>query len=257
VLVALGWGGLRVKAPPFPAFAMQGGDLNYLPLPEGLPAPVERFYRLTFGERVPVVHSAVVTGRGTMTFGGISAPARFRFSYELGKGYRHYFEVTFFGLPVMRANEWFHDGHGRLELPFGKFEGPKVDQGGNLALWAESIWAPSIYLTDPRVTWQGIDDASAIMRVPFKDGRESFIVRFDPDSGRIRTFESMRYRDEKDTAKILWLNEVHQWGSLAGLTLPTSTSVTWFDQGKPWAWFNPEEVVYNADLSRYLLEEGL
>ena len=37
-----------------------------------------------------------------------------------------------FGIPAMKVNEWYLDGHSRLELPFGVVENePKVDMAAN------------------------------------------------------------------------------------------------------------------------------
>ena len=79
-LVTLGWLGLQVQPRPFPAYP-PAGTPETVPLPAGLPAPVERFYRQTYGGRVPVITSAVITGRATLrpVPGGPAFPARFRF----------------------------------------------------------------------------------------------------------------------------------------------------------------------------------
>ena len=97
-LLALGWLGLQVKPAPFPAVSGPSAAPETIPLPPGLPAPVERFYRLTYGERVPLITSAIITGRATIRPipGGPTLPARFRFIHQAGHNYRHYIEATWF-----------------------------------------------------------------------------------------------------------------------------------------------------------------
>ena len=120
----------------------------------------------------------MISGQGRLRVMGITFPARFRFTHIAGKNYRHYIETTFFGLPVMKVNEHYLDGRSRLELPFGVSEGPKVDQGANLALWTEAVWMPAVWVTDPRVRWEAVDEYSAVLVVPFAEFRRTNYGQF-------------------------------------------------------------------------------
>jgi hypothetical protein len=82
-----------------------------------------------YGEKVPVIISAVITGRAIMRpVGPIAFPARHRFTYIAGQAYRHYIETTFFGFPLLVANEYYVDGKGRMEVTLiGVDEGEKYN----------------------------------------------------------------------------------------------------------------------------------
>jgi hypothetical protein len=244
----LGWLGLHIAPQPYPYVSQQTPVLDTVPLPDDLPVPAERFYHNVYGKNVPEIKSMVMTGRATLRLNGIIFPARFRFVHNAGHDYHHYIEACWFGLPIMKVNEYFIAGKSRLELPFGVSQGYKVDQGANLALWAESaFWLPGILLTDARVHWEPIDAASAFLVVPFGDTVERFIVRFS-ENGMLQFMETMRYKD-KD--KVLWLNEVQEWGIIQNATIPTVSALTWLDEGTPWAVWSVEDVVYNVDVSQY------
>lgn len=257
-IALLGWLGFQLKPKPFSPYPEAAPELKTIPLPTDLPAPVERFYKVVYGDKIPVIETAVIKGRGDLAPFGFKMPTRFVFVHNAGKDYRHYFEATFFGLPIMKVNENYLDGKSYFQLPVATYENDSsTNQGANLALWAEAAWFPSVWLTDSRVRWEPLDDHAALLFVPFGDKEENFVVRFNPETGLMDSMEAMRYRDAGPQAKkILWITRTVEGSTIAGTPLSAVGSATWLDQGQPWATFTLEEVKYNVDISQYIRQRG-
>lgn len=256
-LALIGWLGVNIQPASFEPFSQSTPSLETVALPDDLPVPVERFYRQLYGDRIPVIESAVISGRAKMRpVGPIALPARFRFTHQAGEGYRHYIETTFFGIPIMRVNERYLDGKGLMELPFGTFEGEKINQGANLGLWGEAMYYPAILLTDPRVRWEALDENTALLIVPFGDRDETFVIRFNPESGMIDVIEAMRYKGEDSLSKTLWIPKVLEWAPVSGQPTMAKASITWMDDGSPWVVFEVEEIVLNANVQEYIRAHG-
>lgn len=259
ILLVFGWLGLQIKPRPFSPYPEKTPELKTIPLASGLPAPVERFYKTIYGERIPVIETAVIKGRASIAPFGVKLPARFLFVHHAGKGYRHYIEATWFGMPLMKVNERYLDGKSLFELPVGEpiVDDPSTNQAANLAVWAEATWFPAIWVTDPRVHWEAIDANSARLYVPFENQDENFLVRFNPETGLMDSMEAMRFRESGPQAKkILWITRNLPGKKIEGTPLDAIGSATWLDQGQPWAVFTLEEVHYNVDVSQYILQKG-
>jgi hypothetical protein len=254
----LGWIGLQIKPKPFSPFPGKPGELRTIALPAGLPAPVERFYKTVYGNEIPVIETVVVKGRADISPFRVNFPARFLFVHNAGKDYRHYIEATWFGMPFMKVNESYVDGDSHFELPVGTYDNdPSITQGAVLGLWAEAAWFPSIWVTDPRVRWEPVDEKTALMYIPFDGKEENFVMRFNPETGLLDSMEAMRYRDPgPQSKKILWITRRVPSEKIAGTQLDTVGTATWLDQGKPWAVFTLEEVDYNVDVSEYIRQQG-
>ena len=256
-LVLLAWLGLKIMPGPFPEFSGEAGEISYVPLPEDLPQPVERFFKELYGDQVPLIESVVVSGKARMRVNGLTFPGRFRFTHQAGEDYRHYIEATIFGLPLMKVNERYLEGVSRMELPFGVTENePKINQAANLALWAEAMWFPAILVTDPDISWEVRDENSAILLVPFEDTVEQFIVIFDPETGLLESMQSNRYKEADSQHKTIWLNQALEWDEIDGCQIPATGAVTWADEGTPWAVFTVEELLINAEISNYIRQVG-
>jgi len=251
--------GLRIKPEPFPAYPEETPDFDTVSLPEGLPEPVEAFYRELFGEEIPVITSAVITGEAQLRFNGITFPSRLRFTHEAGQNYRHYIEATVWGYPLLRVNERYLDQVGRMELPFGIIENePKINQAANLGLWGESIWLTPLFLTDERVRWEAIDETSARLIVPFEDGEDSFTVYFDSETNLLTGMEAMRWKEADSAEKTRWILRVEDgWEEFHGIPVPVKGTVTWEDDGRPWLVFTNTDIAYNVDIAEYIRARGL
>jgi len=258
-IVLLIWVGLKVQPSSFASTPEQGQPLETIPLPEGLPTPVNRFYKTIYGDEIPVIKSAVIVGRGVLKpFMNISLPARFVFIHEAGKDYRHYFEATLYGISIMKINEGFIDQKSFFESPMAKvYDDSNSNQAANLTLWAEAIWFPAIWLTDSHVHWEPVDEHSALLFVPYGDQEENFLVRFNPDTGLIETMEAMRFRGTVDgEPKILWILQNTPDIPLLENGIYSNGSAMWLDQGSPWAYFYVEQITLNADVSDEITQRG-
>lgn len=256
VLVAVGFIGLQIKPVSFPALTSTQAKLETMALPVGLPVPVSKFYQKIYGARIPIIQSAVISGRAIIRpVGPINISARFRFTHKVGQDYRHYIEATIFGMPVLKINESYIKSSSRQEMPWGTTTNdPRANQAANLGLWAEAIWFPSIFLTDPRVHWNAVDNVTATLTVPFEAGTETFVARFDPVTHLLSYLESMRFKTDQ---KILWLNQARVWGDVGGFKVLKNSAVIWMDDGKPWATFEVEEIEFNSDVSKTIGGTGL
>lgn len=258
-LVFLGWLGLRFQPAKFPDYDEVARQTEPVPLPKGLPAPVERFYEKTYGDKIPVIKTVVITGRARMRPMGPWMPARYRFTHDAGKGYRHYFEATWFGLPFFKINERYLDGKGVMELPFGTERSPNIDQAANLTMWAElAVDAPAALLTDKRVKWKAVDNRTAKLIVPFgENDTDSFIVRFDPATDDLISLEAMRYKASTDAKKTLWTAKNEAGPKVGIYDMPATGSATWADASGPWAYFTAETIDYNVDVAEYIRKKGI
>ena len=255
----LGWLGLQIQPKPFPSLPEQTQQLKTVPLPAGLPEPVERFYKIIYGEEIPVIETVVIQGRGVLKPSlNIPIPARFVFVHKAGKDYRHYFEATMFGIPFLKVNEGYIDRASFFESPMASYANdPSSNQAANLTVWAEAIWFPALWVTDSLVHWEPVDEYTALLYVPFEESEENFLVRFNPQTGLIDVMETMRYRDTgEDQPKILWIlrNELKQ--PVAEGNTRSVGSAMWLDQGSPWAYFAVEELIFDVDVSTYIRQRG-
>jgi hypothetical protein len=245
-LIGLGWLGLQIPPPPWQLSTTDSQKGGSVALPPDLPAPMQRYLQTVAGTQLPRITSAVLTGRARANF-GVWMPVRFRLYHRTGYDFRREMEITWFGFPIMQALDQYVNGQG-MTGPVGKADtGSRVDQGSNMILWAEAAFFPALYVTDPRIRWEGIDDHSARLYFPFGDAEDELLFHFDPQSGLISHQTARRYRGMSGD-KLPWRTDFLRWQTVNGLTIPARISVTWEDQGQPWSYWDFEQVAWNVEM---------
>lgn len=249
-LAGIGWAGLQVPPRNFPPPNGEPQERGAITIPSTLPAPVRRYFQVAFGDQVPRVDSLVAWGRARANF-GIWMPIRFLLYHRPGQAFKRDMEVTWFGLPVLKAIDQYSNGKG-MTGPLNHLEtGPKVDQGANLILWAEATFYPSLLITDPRLRWEAINETSARLIFPFNSEESDMIFYFDPQSGLVTRTWALRYQGGKGE-KVPWYAEIKAWQTIDGKQLPRRVVVVWENEGTPWSDWTFEGVRWNVDVSPQL-----
>lgn len=233
---------LTAGAPAIAPVAVSPGDL------EELPAPVRRWL-----EGAGVVgrvrdRTVFITQRGEMQTSRGGRWMRFRAEQWVAVAGSPGFVwvadvdgplgVTIAGLDQYVADE----GATRIELlsliPVVDERGPTIDQGALVRYLAEMIWYPSAAL-GPDVSWEAIDASSARATLRRGELEVAGVFRFD-DRGRAVGFEARRYRDDQLRDWVID-NDPASFRELAGVLVPTRSTVSWVDGGdEPWTWLRLE-----------------
>jgi hypothetical protein len=139
---------------------------------EGLPAPVQRYFRVVLTDGQPIIAAAAIEMTGTMNMSATAEqlkPFTSRQRVVTRKpGFLWDAEVVMFpGLPA-HVEDSYIAGHGRLIAKvFGLFTVADLEGEGEIArgefmrYFAESPWYPTALLPSQGVRWAAVDDATA------------------------------------------------------------------------------------------------
>ena len=199
--LALGiiWSGLQVEPDPLELPESEEPVFEYASFSPDLPTPVRRYFELTLGADAAVIDTTTIIGRGEMRLGPLWVPIRFRASYCSGKEFHRLMEIMWFGKPVLKGLDTYLNGVGKLDIAGKAQTGQQINQAQNLALWAESIWMPTVFALDPDVHWVQQGNHEARLIVPFEKDQDELTIRFLPESGLPEALSAKRYRGLEDT----------------------------------------------------------
>jgi hypothetical protein len=208
-----------------------------------LPTPVARWLETAWLKRTDRLDTLALVGRARMRRGGIGArlPVRFRMTHVLGRHHVADMTVGIGPIALVRAMDAYIDGHGISRVGHTVEDGPEIDQGAFLFLWAEAFLYPAAWAHLPGLRWEGVNHHTALLDLPFEGGLERALVHFDPETAYPSMFEASRYKGTG--ARIPWRVDYADWGWSNGLPVPRRGAVQWDDEPAPWFEFRIDEAL--------------
>ena len=206
---------------------------------EGMPAPVQRYFRLALQDGQPIVTAASVTHTGTFNMSATAEQWRPFTSTQRVITLRPGFDwaARIMMLPGVPAH--VHDAyiagegllHGALFglVPVVHIAGtPEIARGELLRFFAEAAWYPTALLPSQGVRWEAVDDTSA--RATLTDGSlaVTMLFRFNA-TGLIDTARAESHARVVDgkTESAPWQGRFWNYTERDGMQVPLDGEVAW------------------------------
>lgn len=206
---------------------------------EGLPAPVQRYFRAVLKNGQPVIASATIDLVGTFNMSATGEQwKRFTSTQRVvtrRPGFVWDAQVAMFPGVPLRVVDSYAAGVGHLRAAvLGLFTMADVSGGGEIARgelmrWlAEAAWYPTALLPSEGVRWQAVDDTSA--NATIADGTLTVSLMFDFDAAGLIASVRAAARGAgvgKDMVMLPWVCSLSNYQLRHGMLLPMAGEAAW------------------------------
>ena len=226
---------------------ISGHSFNYQLL-EGLPEPVQRYFKLVLKEGQPYINYIRLKHDG-------------QFKTDLKKDWvnitgEQYFTTQKPGFiwkgktSLFVARDMYIADQGRLIATILSLinvvdaQGDQYNEGELLRWLAESVWFPTNLLPSERLQWSVIDHSSANLTFKYKSLSLFYIVLFN-NAGEITEMQTQRYMNGKRSET--WICKMYDYKLLNEIIIPTSAEALWrLKEGDfSYAKFNVKAIEYD------------
>ncbi len=206
---------------------------------DGLPAPVQRFFRAALKDGQPIVAAASVTHSGTFNMSETAEQWKPFTSRQRVITQRPGFDwdariMMFPGVPA-HVHDAYVAGEGLLRgalfglVPVVNIAGtPELARGELLRFFAEMAWYPTALLPSQGVRWEPVDEAAA--RATLTDGQlaVTLLFRFG-EGGLIDTVraEARGRVVDGETTSAPWQGRFWNYAEHGGMRVPLNGEVAW------------------------------
>jgi hypothetical protein len=206
---------------------------------EGLPAPVQRYFRAVLKEGQPIIAAATVELGGTINMSAAGEQWKTFTSRQRVVTRRPGFlwdaQVAMLPGLTVRVVDSYIAGKGLLHAAIlGLFTVADVSGGGEIArgefmrFFAEAAWYPTALLPSQGVRWEAVDDRSANATIVDGPLTLTLLFRFN-DAGLIGSFraEARGGMVGKEMVMAPWEGSFSNYRTRDGMTLPFTGEVAW------------------------------
>jgi hypothetical protein len=206
---------------------------------EGLPAPVQRYFRAALKEGQPIIAAASVELAGTINLSSTEEwwkPFTSRQRVVTRRpGFLWVAKVSMLPGVVVRVVDSYIAGAGLLRAAvLGLFAVAELRGGGEIArgefmrFFAEAAWYPTALLPSQGVRWEAVDDASAHATIIDGPLTLTLLFRFN-DAGLIDSFraEARGAGVGKDMVMLPWEGRFSNYRMQDRMTVPFTGEVAW------------------------------
>lgn len=206
---------------------------------EGLPAPVQRYFRAVLTDGQPIIAAATLEVSGTFNMSATGEQWKSFNSQQLVVTRRPGFlwdaQISMMpGLPV-RVVDSYITGQGLLHAAIlGLFTMAKVSGAGEIArgefmrFFAEAAWYPTALLPSQGVRWQAVDDCSANATIVDGPLTLTLLFRFNDDD-LMASFRAEARGGMVDKVVVMapWEGRWSNYQTQDGMTVPFTGEVAW------------------------------
>jgi hypothetical protein len=206
---------------------------------EGLPAPVQRYFRAVLQDGQPIIAAATVELAGTFNMSAAGEQWKPFTSQQRvitrRPGFLWDAQISMMpGLPV-RVVDSYIAGQGKLHAAIlGLFTMADVSGGGEIArgefmrFFAEAAWYPTALLPSQGVRWDAVNDRSA--NATMVDGPLTLTLLFGfNDTGLISSFRAKARASMANKVVVMapWEGGFSNFQTRDGMTVPFTGEVAW------------------------------
>jgi hypothetical protein len=207
---------------------------------EGLPSPVQRYFRVVLKESQPIIAAATIELSGTFNMSTTNEQWKPFISQQRVVTHRPGFlwDAQILMLPGLnvRVVDSYIAGKGLLHAAIlGLFTMADLSGGGEIArgefmrFFAEAVWYPTALLPSQGVRWEALDDRSAKATITDGPLTLTLLFRFN-DAGLIDSFRAEARGGAmvgKEMVMLPWEGSLSNYQTRDGMNVPFTGEVAW------------------------------